>query len=174
MEKIFIVGVLTLLFYFLISATIAFFNWIKKVTKFRYKMLSGIFNEYYIDTRKLFVYHFGCIPNIDLIENVDAEQAYKLLMTGNFGSIVDTYQVCNYNWEDKSRQFASTTLVLDSELVIFIDGQVVLIYFSFNNYLRLVSLVNQLSEFKKDENQTPENGTRVRVVGFGKEYETLN
>jgi hypothetical protein len=96
MEYIFIVGAIVLVFYLFKALLEAPVKWYANLTFKKYHALTTVFSDYYVDARKLFLFKFEEIANVHVIDKIKTDEAHRLLTTGQFGNIAETYQYCNY------------------------------------------------------------------------------
>jgi hypothetical protein len=174
MKYIFIVGSVVLVFYLFKALLEAPVKWYANLTFKKYHALTTVFSDYYVDARKLFLFKFEEIANVHVIDKIKTDEAYRLLTTGQFGNIAETYQYCTYNWDEGCQQFINTILVFENKMIVSIHFEEVVAYFSGSNYTTVVQLFSNLAVVRKHDFASNVDSTRVRVTGFAREEEILN
>jgi hypothetical protein len=77
----------------------------------------NLFDDYFLDSKKLYLYHFNKIPSVSLINGLDGEKAYKAFMEKFGWQVKHTYQ---NKWfeQKKDYQFNITVAILNNNCLV--------------------------------------------------------
>jgi hypothetical protein len=128
--------------------------WIlKRYLRLKDKRTANIFDNYYLDCKKFFMYCFKTVPCTTYVNNVDMSKAYKYVVDTYSDKIVHTYQACFYNWDSQKHEFDRTVFVLGNKLVIELDDNCVTIIYATRNYEFADNLLRTMTTYKFEKKQ---------------------
>ncbi len=81
-----------------------------------------VFDNRFMETKALYLYHFDTLPNVNLIPQVDGERAFIAFKERFVLFISDTYEYCWYNHPKKKFQFDRTLIILNNNCLVEFDN----------------------------------------------------
>ena len=81
-----------------------------------------VFDNRFMETKALYLYHFDTLLNVNLIPQVDGERAFIAFKERFVLFISDTYEYCWYNHPKKKFQFDRTLIILNNNCVVEFDN----------------------------------------------------
>lgn len=129
---------------------------------------NGIFVNSFIDSRALFATRFNKLPNVAVITQVDATQAYALVTERLGNDIADIFQTNMYDHNESRMYFTMTIMVLANKRMIEIGNGYVEILYTSGDYAFATDLVKELAACRIEETIEV---TRTPIIGFARTAE---
>lgn len=82
---------------------------------------NDVFNDYFLEAKTLYLYHFNTLPSIRFIDHVDGEKAFAAISDTLAGLVQETHCSQWYKREKKRFQFNKTIMVLNNNCIIEFD-----------------------------------------------------
>ncbi len=134
---------------------------------FRKKVYTnGIFVNSFIDSRMLFAMRFNKLPNVAVITQVDATQAYALITEKLNTDVVDIFQTNMFDYEESRMSFTMTILVLANSRMIEIGNGYVEVMYASSDYAFAQNLLQELATCRIVE--TVEVVKSPTIIGFAR------
>jgi len=89
-----------------------------KMTGINGNKTTGLFDEYFIEPKALFLKLHGTLPCINYIGNIDVIKATTLINAGDFGTIIQRYQRQYYDWQDGKTVLQKNLFVLENKVIV--------------------------------------------------------
>jgi len=136
----------------------------------RIKANTGLFNGHFIDAKTLYVLKFKLIPCVTFIGDMDVTKAFTYLAETFNAVIAAAYQHSYFDHCEKNILFNSTIIVLQRKRMIELADNYCQVLYAANDYAFASKLVNDLAQFRIDNNMAPAF-KHTHVVGFAREAE---
>ena len=139
------------------------FNFFKRT-----QVHAEIFNGHFVDVKALYVAKFNDVPCVTFIGELDVAKVSEYIQKTYSSDIQASYQHSYFNHDDQQVYFNSTIVVLTHKRVIEIANDYCQVLHTDNQYAWVRQLVNDLAQFRMENNTTPVY-RHIHVVGFAKE-----
>jgi hypothetical protein len=83
---------------------------------------SHVFDNRFMETKALYVYHFNALPSISFVNNIDGKKAFAAFKEKYHALIVKTHTYRWYKPEEKKFQFDRTVTILNNDCVVEFDN----------------------------------------------------
>src|SRR5436853_3720524 len=107
-----------------------------------------IFDQYFIDPRRLYVNVFKTVPSVGFIENIDTKKIFELMSNNSYGKVQSVYQRIYHNWDDDKILFGKVIFILEQAIMVKLCDDWLEIYFETKNYDKVNSLLNEFKSYK--------------------------
>ncbi len=134
---------------------------------------SGMFEDHFIEPKNFYLKEFKRMPCIVYIGNVDTSSIYKLIDTGKFGIIKDTYQRNYYNWQQERVEFTKTLFVLEGKMMVRLGDDWLEIFYSSNDYAKAKLMLDEFKTLKEPEKEDDYEINIITVSGGSLDLKTL-
>jgi len=130
---------------------------------------NGIFVNNFIDSRVLFAQRFNQLPNVAVITQVDATQAYALISEKLDYDVIDVYQTNMFDYDESKLYFTMTIIVLANNRMIEIGNGYVEVLYGSSDYAFAQNITKDLAACRIVE--TVEVTRTPTIIGFARTAE---
>ena len=113
-----------------------------------------VFDNRFMETKALYIYHFNILPSVNFISDVDGEKAFIAFKEKYAAFILHVYTYRWYKKQNKKFQFDRTVIILNNNCIIEFDSSYCEILHSNTqeDFLNdLIALVMKCKERKKSQ-----------------------
>lgn len=143
--------------------------------------LNELYGDYYLEAKKLYLYHFRVLPNNFYIGNIDGQKAFEAFKKKFSANILRVYQYRWYQARTKSEHFGSTLLLLDNHCLIEFDNNECDIWHNGETPGFIKAITELIDPFKERQRREPleinlvvRNNNRLELKGMEIKKTKLN
>ena len=137
------------------------------------KKPSGLFDETFIEPKNYYLKEFKAMPCIHFIGGLDTGEIFKLIDSGKFGKVEDTYQRNYYNWQQKRIEFSKTIFKLEGKMMVRLGDDWVEILFSNKDYTRANAMMETFKTMEAPEKEEDYEINIITQVGNSLDLKTI-
>ncbi|MBO9564483.1 MAG: AAA family ATPase [Niastella sp.] len=116
---------------------------------------NSIFDNYYIDSKALYMYCFAAVPCISFVDDIEGEKAYTAFQEKYKALVESVHTYRKFKRGDKKVDFNDTIVILKDRCVLeFSEGYCELLHDSANELL-IGELIGFLRQFKERQRRKP-------------------
>src|SRR5262245_4736255 len=86
--------------------------------KMRTRNSSSLFEHYYLESKAFYLYLFKKIPSTTYVDDIDISKAFAHINDLHGQLIVEIYQACFFNWDEKRQECQKTIFVLKNKVIV--------------------------------------------------------
>lgn len=116
---------------------------------------NNVFDNYFLDTKILYLYYFNIMPSICFIKHVDGEKMYASFKEKFGGQIAHVHQYSWYKRKIKKYQFDTTVVILKNNCLVEFDEGHCQILHDGEQVERINDITNLATEFKERQRRQP-------------------
>lgn len=116
---------------------------------------NGIFGRYFIECQSLYMYCFGGIPSISLVDDIEGEKAFIAFREQHKEMVVSIHTYRSLRRNDKKADFDETVVILKDRCLLQFDAGYCKIFHDEDNDLFVTSLITFLRGFKERQRRKP-------------------
>lgn len=117
--------------------------------------VNQVFDNRFMETKTLYVYHFHTLPNVNFINRIDGEKAFEAFAEKFSALIVNVHKYRWYKHENKKFQFDRTVVILNNHCLVEFDDGYCEILHSGKEDVFLNEVTTLLMSFKERQKRQP-------------------
>jgi energy-coupling factor transporter ATP-binding protein EcfA2 len=116
---------------------------------------NSVFNNYYVDSKTLYMYCFGDIPSINYVDDIEGEKAYAAFRDKYSHLIQSVYTYRKISRKQKKAHFDDTVVILKDRCVLEFSYGYCEIYHDGSKESFVEELVSQMRQYKERQRRKP-------------------
>lgn len=116
---------------------------------------NSIFDDYYIDSKALYMYCFTGVPSIDMVDDIEGEKAFEAFREKYNGLIQSIHTYRKFRRNQNKAAFNDTLVILKDHCVMEFSNGYCEILHDRNNELLFAEVIGFLQSFKEKQRRRP-------------------
>jgi hypothetical protein len=133
----------------------------------------NVFDNYFLNTKKLYLYYYNQLPNVSFMGAIDGEKAYNAFIVQFAGLIKKVHQ---YRWiegKHKKYQFDQTVIVLSNDCLIEFDDDLCKVFHNGEQESFIEAVTKLVRHFREKQKRQPLEMNLIVSAAQGMELKAM-